>query len=373
MPFQSASHPDRMVKASELACAFSIPDKDQIRLAGEVPETKRRFDLELVFLAALHFASCWRPLSDISGYLQGHFNLDQRESISIVEDLINAGLMVEGSEPTVDLLSLKRSQQTWTDYGWLEAFYYHSWVRGYPFLDYSVESSREVDAARMREYAALGSPPSTYKDYPDVPTVSLERDWHALPMAGLGELLDPSFTPVPTRTLDILSLGLLLYFSVGETGIIALEDMPPLLLKASPSGGARHPVEAYPVILDVPSIRPGVYHYSVRKHGIELLRSGNFTEEIRQICIGIPNDLPSLSAVIFFTVVVERSMWRYRDPRAYRPTVHDVGHVMQNLWLSATALSIGCLLHHGFRDEAAEQFLGVDGFAEPILHFAALY
>jgi hypothetical protein len=40
------------------------------------------------------------------------------------------------------------------------------------------------------------------------------------------------------------------------------------VLKTSPSGGARHPIEAYVLVRRVTGIRPGVYHYSVKRHAL---------------------------------------------------------------------------------------------------------
>src|SRR5688572_2921518 len=45
-----------------------------------------------------------------------------------------------------------------------------------------------------------------------------------------------------------------------------------IALKTSPSGGARHPVEAYVVVRRVRGLRAGVYHYEAGQHVLERLR-----------------------------------------------------------------------------------------------------
>ncbi|MDF5808502.1 hypothetical protein P4123_14470 [Pseudomonas aeruginosa] len=47
--------------------------------------------------------------------------------------------------------------------------------------------------------------------------------------------------------------------------------------KTSPSGGSLHPVEVYPIVLNVDGIERGIYHYSVRRHGLERLWTGMHT------------------------------------------------------------------------------------------------
>ena len=43
---------------------------------------------------------------------------------------------------------------------------------------------------------------------------------------------------------------------------------------------------------------------------------------------GVARILPKACAAVVFTSLVERAMWRYRDPRSFRAILVDVGHAV---------------------------------------------
>ena len=145
------------------------------------------------------------------------------------------------------------------------------------------------------------------------------------------------------------------------------------MLKTCPSGGSRHPTEVYVVAGDVEAIEQGLYHYSVRRHGLTRIRPGCHLARLREILF-VKKDLPGFvpRAIFIYTSVVERSMFRYRESRSYRVVHHDVGHLIQNV--SSIASSLGWRWYNGysFHDDAVEEFLGVDGLTEPAMAYTAV-
>lgn len=67
--------------------------------------------------------------------------------------------------------------------------------------------------------------------------------------------------------------------------------------------------------------------------------------------------------------------WRCRFKyglRAYRFTLLEAGHVMQNLLLTAQALGLGAVPIGGYYDRRLDEWLGVDGRNESTLYTAAI-
>lgn len=63
-----------------------------------------------------------------------------------------------------------------------------------------------------------------------------------------------------------------MYLACGEHGKINAEPWGELLVKTYYSAGNRHPIEVYPVVAAVKGVEPGLYHYNVKDHSLELLK-----------------------------------------------------------------------------------------------------
>jgi len=142
-----------------------------------------------------------------------------------------------------------------------------------------------------------------------------------------------------------------------------------LPLKTSPSGGARHPIEAYVCVRNVAGIEPGLYHYAADVHRLERIRRGDMTARLR---IWMPQSeyFAKAAFVVALTAVLERQVWRYPYARAYRAALAEAGHVCQTFCLAATwrGLAPFCLM--GLNDAEIEKDLGIDGVRETALYVA---
>ena len=121
-----------------------------------------------------------------------------------------------------------------------------------------------------------------------------------------------------------------------------------LALKTSPSGGARHSIETYVVIRDVAELRPGIYHYAPDRHALEKIRGPVSVKRMREY---LPNSgyFAAASAMVFFTSIFERILWRYPYSRAYRAALVEAGHLCQTFCLTATWLGLApyCVMGSG--------------------------
>jgi SagB-type dehydrogenase family enzyme len=136
--------------------------------------------------------------------------------------------------------------------------------------------------------------------------------------------------------------------------------------RAAPSAGALYPIELYPVVHNVSGLEPGVYHYAVREHELELVRSGDFRTEI--MGAGLWQEFMGTANVCFvLTAIFQRTRWKYKN-RTYRYVAFEAGHIGQNLYLSATSMGLGACAVGAFHDEDLNTLLEIDGEEEESLY-----
>lgn len=167
-----------------------------------------------------------------------------------------------------------------------------------------------------------------------------------------------SAQPVP-----VVALGTLLKTTFGVHGSGHVAGQGPVILRTSPSGGARHPVEAYVLAWNVDGLEAGAYHFDSA--------SGELVDLQRRIGA---NDIPALlahqtyfaraGAAVVMCPVFARTQWRYGHSRAYRTVLIDAGHLGQTFCLVATALGLAPFSTMAFSEAGLEDVLGLDGIRE---------
>lgn len=165
------------------------------------------------------------------------------------------------------------------------------------------------------------------------------------------------------ETVSLEALSTLLFFTFGlvhetwpEFKELGLKQTA--LHKVSPSGGGRHPEEAFIVVYNVKDLKPGLYHYRPQDHKLTLMREGEFEEEVLHF-----NNNQIFSKGLAFGVYIvacfNRTWDKYKHSRAYRVVYLDIGHASQTLQLCATALGLNTWLCGGFEDEKVCEFLDI--------------
>ena len=118
----------------------------------------------------------------------------------------------------------------------------------------------------------------------------------------------------------------------------------PLMRRTTPSGGSRHPIEGYLVSYNLPNIEPGWYH--VQADPCELVRikavdeKDNTTLYENTSCLG----------AIVLTSAFRRTMYKYREPRAFRVPHMDAGHMLTTIEIIAKELDIPIQFHLNFKE-----------------------
>lgn len=171
--------------------------------------------------------------------------------------------------------------------------------------------------------------------------------------------------------IELSDLAAILYWTWGKQRFLNESRLDRRVIKTSPSGGARHPIEIYPIVQRVRNVEAGIYHYSVERHGLELLESGTFEERMVEYYSG-QNWVSDAAALFVFTAVLPRSMWKYDHSRAYRVVQLDAGHLGQTFHLVCTALGLAPFTTAAIQDRALEKTLQIDGVTEVVVYAAAV-
>ena len=200
--------------------------------------------------------------------------------------------------------------------------------------------------------------PETYKSYPSSKTIQLPN---VLPEATMGfaEVLRrrKSIRAFSNQPLSLDDLGFLLWAS---TGIQRVEQG--YEFRTAPSAGALYPIETYIAANNIEDMDSGIYHYNIKNHLLEEIKTGNFGDAIahaaldQQICA-------TASAVFIWTAIFERSKWKYKQ-RAYRYIYLDAGHIAENLALAAASITCGSCQIGAFFDDEINSIVDVDGAEE---------
>jgi SagB-type dehydrogenase family enzyme len=144
----------------------------------------------------------------------------------------------------------------------------------------------------------------------------------------------------------------------------------PSTLRVVPSGGARHPFETYILVNKVEGLQRGLYRFLALSHKlVEHNLEDGLGERVTEICWNQRFIMESAITLIW-TLIPYRGIWRYGE-RAFR-SILEVGHICQNLYLSAEAIDCGVCAIMAFGDDAINNLLGVDGVEQFVVYMATV-
>ncbi len=163
-----------------------------------------------------------------------------------------------------------------------------------------------------------------------------------------------AFSAQPLSKAD---LGFLLWAS---TGIQRVEHG--YEFRTAPSAGALYPIETYVATNNVQDVECGIYHYNIKKHLLEEIKTGNFGDALAHAALD-QKMCATASAAFVWTAIFSRSKWKYKQ-RAYRYIYLDAGHVAENLALSAASINCGSCQVGAFFDDEINAMVDIDGTDE---------
>jgi SagB-type dehydrogenase family enzyme len=208
--------------------------------------------------------------------------------------------------------------------------------------------------------------PEPYKTYPDSAKVVLpppEPDTHVT----LDQVLNERKSVRRFRP-DPIGLDQLSYLIWASTGIQRTEQG--YEFRTAPSAGALYPIETYLVANNVRDLEPGVYHYGIRSHELERLRSGDMRGPLA--AAALTQEMCAKAAAVFvWTAIFARTQWKYGQ-RAYRYVYLDAAHIAENLALAAVGLGLGTCPIGALFDDEVNKLLDVDGADESVVYMSVV-
>ena len=224
-----------------------------------------------------------------------------------------------------------------------------------------------------RDPVVLRAMSQSYKRYPNLARIALPNGFQNEGVDVESAILNRRSTRAfdVNRPITIEQISKLLRYSSGITGTKELGSGAVHNMRAAPSGGGLYPLEIYPCLLNVEGASRGIYHYNVREHSLELLKEAEPDSRLAQPPFGIHTPLENPAALFVLTAIFKRTTFKYSD-RGYRLVLIEAGHIVENLWLVATAMKLGAVALFSFLDDEVNALLGLDGVNEAVIYAAAV-
>jgi putative peptide maturation dehydrogenase len=317
-----------------------------------------------------------------------------RDKVRVCRELVSKGLLLS-DEPTPPASALRAREERLSARDWDDAAaLYHVASRskdedagrdigkapqlphgGPPPADPRVGGYLELVAAMARDLAAnasrYGAAPGPFHQVRH----AVGRVELALPRGedGVFELLRRRRTIRvfdPANPMHVGELSTLLYYTFGCQGYAHLAPGLVALRKTSPSGGGLHPIEAYPLVVNVRGLETGLYHYNVERHALDLLRplEQGAAESLAELFTLGQSFFRSANVLFVLTARWYRNFWKYRRAKKSYRVIHvEAGHLSQTLYLSCTQLGLGAFYTGAINDANVEEVLGLDPLEEGVI------
>ncbi len=167
--------------------------------------------------------------------------------------------------------------------------------------------------------------------------------------------------------MSLADLSSLLRHVFGCRGVAEVADGVVALQKTSPSGGGLHPIEAYPLVLRVQGLPPGLYHYDVRVHGLERIERLTLAEAealANEFTAG-QSYFQTAHVLVVLAARFYRNFWKYQvHKKAYRVLLLDAGHLSQTFYWSCAALGLGAFFTAAINEKNIADRLRLDAFEQ---------
>ncbi len=128
--------------------------------------------------------------------------------------------------------------------------------------------------------------------------------------------------------------------------------------RAAPSAGATFPLEVYAVVGRVEGLEPGIYHYMLDSHSLELVRKGDLRARLTEAKLA-QSFIAQAPVIIAVAAEYGRTAATYGS-RTERYVHMEVGHVGQNIHLQCESLRLGTCAVGAFQDLGVKEVLGID-------------
>jgi SagB-type dehydrogenase family enzyme len=137
--------------------------------------------------------------------------------------------------------------------------------------------------------------------------------------------------------------------------------------RAAPSAGALYPMDVYAVAGNdgVEDIVPGIYHYETKTHSLSHIAEGDHRDELARASL---SQTWVAKAPVSLVICAEyRRITGKYGMRGERYAIMESGHIAQNIFLQARALSLDAGIVGAFVDAEVKKALRIEAAHEPLL------
>jgi SagB-type dehydrogenase family enzyme len=320
------------------------------RLSLETDNPVAFYDWLLTSVAPMSF-------EDLRASASKDLGLDDDGFADLLTQLVEFGILVDAeTRSQFDELVAR-----WSAYGWRDAADFHVAYHNLTFLP-----DNDGGETYRKLFSELLANPGTVGDQPEHYAPKATR--RALAVAI--EPLDATLTleevlrrgmPVnkfvgPAPDLESIMAGM--------TDAVAAQRVVGGSLGAHqqrsyPSGGARHPFEAYVVSKGIEGLPAGAYWFDPLTHELHPRDSAITAEAVDAACFG-KGGVVSSKVCIAITCRWLRHSWKYRYARSYRMILLELGHMIQAINLSMRARNVDIYQCPSINDSKWLELLDLD-------------
>lgn len=314
---------------------------------------------ELAFLAGLP-SSDWTEIEEI---LEGG-SLDPDS----MRDMIQRHVILSDADADQFSKAILEAENRFEEIGWYDmTAVYHAMTRWTGVADDVATREHTPEAHRERLSDATdkhGPPPTHFPRREDaLSTVALELPDFDSEFAKILKERHTTRVFRKEAMLPVSELAYVLYGCFGAQGIRELAPGATAVKRTSASGGGLTPIDPYPLIMRVEGLEPGLYHYDMSRHTLELLRRMS-EQEVRDFLMGVTagqDYFTEAQAAIIHVARFNRHHWKYRwHKKAYKALLMDSAHLSQTFYLLATERRLGAFYTAAINDQDLQQHLGLD-------------
>lgn len=303
-------------------------DRQRVEIAGQV-------SVAFAFMAWVLARTEPAARDELRDSLADVLQVTGADADAVVAELVEADVLIDAN----DADEVGEALRCWSAHGWDEAAHFHYATFGQPFDPDTLGdvSYEEYYQSILNDLSTAGPQPPASPPAPSDAEVVVRYGESAPAAIPFGGVLARS-APINrfsrhgierTELLHVLSESFQAQRVVG--GILGEH-----LIKAYPSGGARHPLEMYVVAKSVSGLPAAIYHFDARDGTLKPRAGHDSVSGIDAACFG-KGGIVTASAVLVITSRWLRHNWKYRYSRSYRMVLLELGHAIQAIQLSARA------------------------------------
>lgn len=205
---------------------------------------------------------------------------------------------------------------------------------------------------------------NAYKKYVGFPDIELTADTSINPAVVRCFNERASAREFSAERITLRELSTLLHLAYGKDDSSNRPTTRFVLPKRPyPAAGGLYSVEAYPILLGVDGVPPGVCHYSRYEQKLKKLNEAPTADALHRV-FSLPKALVATAGIaVVHTSNPKRVSAKY-GLRGRHFAAVEMGLATQSLLFAATAMSLLSVVWGGYHDREVEELLGIDGIEE---------